>query len=82
MVRKAHQAHPEHPEHPAQRNMLAGRRTASVEAEVARWSSTPDSNSSTDRNTSCNGTAAAAVGKPMESEPKLVEKSTATASMT
>lgn len=78
-MRKARQARQDHP---AQCNLVAGRRTASVEAEVGRWSSTPDSNSSTDRNTSCNGTAAAAVGKPMESEPKLVEKSTATASMT
>lgn len=76
MARKARQAHQDHPAH----CNLVG--TASVEAEVAHWSSMPDSNSSTDRNTSCNGTAAAVVGKPMESEPKLVEKSTATASMT
>lgn len=47
---------------------------------MARWSSTLDSNLSTDRNKSCNGMAAA-VAKPMELEQKLVEKScTATAS--
>lgn len=60
--------------HLDRRKSLADRRTAVVASAVARWSSTLDSNLSTDRNKSCNGMAAA-VAKPMELEQKLVEKS-------